>query len=344
MSQSGVNQSYVDQSIDSLRNELKEHVNSRIAELMREISSMARQLERAIETQTAAIIAGVGATTAAVISTKSEISDTRTQLSEKLTLQLRSELQLELGRKLNVARSASAKLKQFFKDIRSRFEKSVENVFINRMEYDERFNQIFDEYENKIRTIGEHIFQIRDEIRLVESSSSQSLETIYSLPMEVDLYRLEMRSEELDQTVNMLEASRLQEIKSSLDDLKDVIATLSYQKGIAAEQRAGLEALYVTSSTGDQDLLLGAKASRSPGGSITVDNSILESPDSDISDNVAQSVIEALSTRQQRPLQEEELEELREAIRTLSEDGIISPDDAALASAVVDSRKVSIYV
>jgi len=344
MSQSGVNQSYVDQSIDSLRNELKEHVNSRIAELMREISSMARQLERAIETQTAAIIAGVGATTAAVISTKSEISDTRTQLSEKLTLQLRSELQLELGRKLNVARSASAKLKQFFKDIRSRFEKSVENVFINRMEYDERFNQIFDEYENKIRTIGEHIFQIRDEIRLVESSSSQSLETIYSLPMEVDLYRLEMRSEELDQTVNMLEASRLQEIKSSLDDLKDVIATLSYQKGIAAEQRAGLEALYVTSSTGDQDLLLGAKASRSPGGSITVDNSILESPDSDISDNVAQSVIEALSTRQQRPLQEEELEELRKAIRTLSEDGIISPDDAALASAVVDSRKVSIYV
>ena len=55
-------------------------------------------------------------------------------------------------------------------------------------------------------------------------------------------------------------------------------------------------------------------------------------------------MIEALSTRQQRPLQEEELEELREAIRTLSEDGIISPDDAALASAVVEARKVSIYV
>jgi hypothetical protein len=311
---------------------------------MSEISSMARQLERAIEIQTAAIIAGVGATTAAVVSTKSEISDTRTQLSEKLTLQLRSELQLELGRKLNVARSASAKFKQFFQDIRSRFEKSVEGVFINRMEYDERFNQIFDEYENKIRTIGEHIFQIRDEIRLVESSSSQSLETIYSLPMEVDLYRLEMRSEELDQTLNMLEVSRLQEIKTSLDELKTAISTLSYEKGIATAQRAGLEALYVTSSTGDQDLLVAAKAIRSPGGSITVDNSILESPDSEISGEVNQSVIEALSTRQQRPLLEEEYEELREAIRTLSEDGIISPDDAALAGAVVESRKVSIYV
>jgi hypothetical protein len=325
---------------DKVRRELEQKLNR----LMDDIRRVGDQLKSAIETQTAAIIAGVGATTAAVVSTKSEISDTRTQLSEKLTLQLRSELQLELGRKLNVARSASAKFKQFFQDIRSRFEKSVEGVFINRMEYDERFNQIFDEYENKIRTIGEHIFQIRDEIRLVESSSSQSLETIYSLPMEVDLYRLEMRSEELDQTVNMLEASRLQEIKSSLNELKSAIATLSYQKGIAAEQRAGLEALYVTSSTGEQDLLVAAKASRSPGGSITVDNSILESPDSDISGEVAQSVIEALDTRQQRPLQEEELEELREAIRTLSEDGIISPDDAALASAVVESRKVSIYV
>jgi len=323
---------------------LKRYVDNELNQIMTDIRRVGDQLKSAIETQTAAIIAGVGATTAAVVSTKSEISDTRTQLSEKLTLQLRSELQLELGRKLNVARSASAKFKQFFQDIRSRFEKSVEGVFINRMEYDERFNQIFDEYENKIRTIGEHIFQIRDEIRLVESSSSQSLETIYSLPMEVDLYRLEMRSEELDQTVNMLEASRLQEIKSSLDELKGAIATLSYQKGIAAEQRAGLEALYVTSSTGEQDLLLAAKASRSPGGSITVDNSILESPDSDISGEVAQSVVEALATRQQRPLQEEELEELREAIRTLSEDGIISPDDAALASAVVESRKVSIYV
>lgn len=345
MTQSGgVSPGDLNRAIKDLRTELKNHVDSRIKDLMNEISSMARQLERAIEIQTAAVIAGVGMTTAAVVSTKSEISDTRTQLSEKLTLQLRSELQLELGRKLNVARSASAKFKQFFQDIRSRFEKSVEGVFINRMEYDERFNQIFDEYQNKIRTIGEHIFQIRDEIRLVESSSSQSPETIYSLPMEVDLYRLDIRSEELDQTVSMLEVSRLQEIKGSLNELKSAISMLSYQQEIATEERAGLEALYVTSSRGDQDLLLAAKAFRSPGGSIKVDNSILNGPESDISGEMSKLVIDALSARQQRPLQEEEYEELTEAIRILSEDGIISPDDAVLASAVVESRNVSIYI
>ena len=323
---------------------VEQRIEKKINKLMDDIRAVGNQLKSAIETQTAAIIAGVGATTAAVVSTKSEISDTRTQLSEKLTLQLRSELQLELGRKLNVARSASAKFKQFFRDIKSRFEKSVEGVFINRMEYDERFNQIFDEYENKIRTIGEHIFQIRDEIRLVEASSSQSLETIYSLPMEVDLYRLEMRSEELDQTVSMLEISRLQEIKSSLDELKDAVSVLSYQESIDAEHRAGLEALLITSSKGEQDLLLAAKALRPPGSSIKVDNSILDASDSDISNSIIQSVFSSLSSRQQRPLQEEEYEELKEAIRTLSEDGIISPDDATLASAVVESRKVSIFV
>lgn len=325
-------------------NRVKRDLEQQIKELMNDIRRVGDQIKSAIEFQTASIIAGVTATTAAVVSTKSEISDTRTQLSEKLTLQLRSELQLELGRKLNVARSASAKFKQFFQDIRSRFEKSVEGVFINRMEYDERFNQIFDEYQNKIRTIGEHIFQIRDEIRLVESSSSQSPETIYSLPMEVDLYRLDIRSEELDQTVSMLEASRLQEIKSSLNELKSAISMLSYQQEIASEERAGLEALYVTSSRGDQDLLLAAKAFRSPGGSIEVDNSILDGPASDISGEISKLLIDALTARQQRPLQEEEYEELTEAIRILSEDGIISPDDAVLASAVVESRNVSIYI
>jgi len=278
MSQSGggVNEARARQIAIDVANDVRQDLEKQIDELMRDIRTVGDQIKSAIEFQTATIIAGVTATTAAVVSTKSEISDTRTQLSEKLTLQLRSELQLELGRKLNVARSASAKFKKFFQDIRSRFEKSIELVFMNRMDYDYLFNQIFDEYQNKIRTIGEHIFQIRDEIRLVESSSSQSPETIYSLPMEVDLYRLDIRSEELDQTVSMLEASRLQEIKSSLNELKSAISMLSYQQEIATEDRAGLEALYVTSSSGDQDLLLAAKAFRSPGGSIKVDNSILD--------------------------------------------------------------------
>ena len=174
------------QEARDIANDLREEFNSKINDIMRDIDQMSRELQRSIETQTAAIIASVGTTTAAVMSTKDEVEQAKGQI----TLQLRSELQLEMGRKLNVARSASSKFKQFFEDIKSRFDKSVHNVFINRNEYDVRFIQIFEEYEKKIRTIGEHIFQIRDEIKLVEDASSESLETIHSLPLEVDLYRL----------------------------------------------------------------------------------------------------------------------------------------------------------
>lgn len=346
MSQSGggVTHAQLQQEIANAKSQLRGEFQSEIKRLMSEISAMARQVERAIETQTAAIIAGVAATTAAVVSTKSEISDTRNQLSEKLTLQLRSELQLELGRKLNVARSASAKFKQFYQDIRSRFEKSVEGVFINRTEYDERFNQIFEEYENKVRTIGEHIFQIRDEIRLVESSCSQSLETIYSLPMEVDLYRLDIRSQELDETVSLLEASRLLEIKSSLDNLKTAASQLSYPRALPKNERAGFEAIYIGSSTGDQDLMLAAKAVRNPGQSVSVDTGTIDSDDSILSPEILSTVIETLSKRQIQPLREEEYQELRDAVKTLIDDGIISPDDAAMATAVIESRKISQYV
>ena len=338
-SPSGVTHLQLESAINDLRIEFKRDIKT----LMKSIESMARQLERAIDIQTAAIVAGVAATTTAVVSTKSEISDTRTQLSEKLSLQLRSELQLELGRKLNVARSASAKFKQFFQDIRSRFDKSLEGIFVNRIEYDERFNQIFEEYNNKIRNIGDHIFKIRDEIGLVEASCSQSLENIYSLPMEVDLYRLEQRSEELDQTVAILEASRLQEIKNSLGNLKSSLKMLSYQQGGETQQSIGLEALYVSSPAGGWDLFLGAKTIRFPGASIDIDRSVLENSVGEISDAALTRITESLDARQQRPLTENEYEEIEEAIKTLSEDGIISPDDTILAKALFESRNASVF-
>lgn len=325
-------------------NAVRRELNSRINEIMRDIDQMSRELQRSIETQTAAIIAGVAATTTAVVSTKSEISSTREQLSNNLTLQLKSELQLELGRKLNVARSASTKFKQFYQDIRSRFDKSVQGVFINRNEYDARFGQIFEEYENKIRTIGEHIFQIRDEIRLVEAASSESLENIHSLPMEVDLYRLQLRSEELDQTVELLEASRLQEIKTSLEKLQEATNRLNFANlDSEASLQIGIETQFIASDSGNTDLLLGAKAEREPGGSVLLNTELLNDASSCLNQNLDKDIESALRTLPTRSLNAEEYEELQKAIDTLNEDGIISPDDAAFAQAVINSQNINTY-
>jgi len=335
--------SIAERAADRAFQKSKLYVDQRVTEIMRDINQMSRELQNSIETQTAAIIAGLGATTTAVISTKSEISETRDQLSDKLTLQLKSELQLELGRKLNVARSASAKFQQFFQEIKSRFDKTVQGVFINRNEYDIRFNQIFEEYENKIRSIGDHIFQIRDEIRLVEASSSESLETIHGLPMEVDLYRLTLRSEELDQTMQLLEASRLKEIKSSLSRLADACDSLSYPNLPNEAQEIGIEAQLLTSESGSVDLLVGAEVQRAPGASMQLQNSLISNPANYINENISELINEQLALKAKRELNEMEYNELQEAIRTLSEDGIISPDDAVFAEAVINQKSIQTY-
>lgn len=315
------------------------YTDQRVNEIMRDIDQMSRELQRSIETQTAAIIASVGTTTAAVMSTKDEVEQAKGQI----TLQLRSELQLELGRKLNVARSASSKFKQFFEDIKSRFDKSLQGVFINRNEYDVRFIQIFEEYEKKIRTIGEHIFQIRDEIKLVEEASSESLETIHSLPLEVDLYRLKLRSEELDQTIQLLEASRLQEIKSSLSKLQQAADALSFNNLNTSDDRIGIEALLVQSKNNKSDLLMGADAQRSPGASVQLQSELLGNADNYLDENLQAILEHGLEQRQTRDLNSQEYQELQEAINTLSEDGIISPDDAAFAEAVINSKNIKTY-
>jgi len=324
---------------ESMARELRNEFNSRINDIMRDIDQMSRELQRSIETQTAAIIASVGTTTAAVISTKDEVEQAKGQI----TLQLRSELQLELGRKLNVARSASSKFKQFFEDIKSRFDKSLQGVFINRNEYDVRFIQIFEEYEKKIRTIGEHIFQIRDEIKLVEEASSESLETIHSLPLEVDLYRLKLRSEELDQTIQLLEASRLHEIKSSLSKLQLAADSLSFNNLNSSDDRIGIEALLVKSNNNKSDLLMGADAQRSPGASVQLQSELLDNADNCLDENLQTILEHGLEQRQTRDLNNQEYQELQEAINTLSEDGIISPDDAAFAEAVINSKNIKTY-
>ena len=324
---------------EKVASKLRQEFNSKINEIMRDIDQMSRELQRSIETQTAAIIASVGTTTAAVMSTKDEVEQAKGQI----TLQLRSELQLELGRKLNVARSASSKFKQFFEDIKSRFDKSLQGVFINRNEYDVRFIQIFEEYEKKIRTIGEHIFQIRDEIKLVEEASSESLETIHSLPLEVDLYRLKLRSEELDQTIQLLEASRLHEIKSSLGKLQLAADSLSFNNLNTSDEKIGIEALLVQSNNNKSDLLVGADAQRSPGASVQLQSELLDNADNFLDENLQAILEHGLEQRQTRDLNSQEYQELQEAINTLSEDGIISPDDAAFAEAVINSKNIKTY-
>ena len=159
----------------------------------------------------------------------------------------------------------------------------------------------------------------------------------------MDLYRLKLRSEELDQTIQLLEASRLREIKSSLSKLQQAADALSFNNLKTSDDRIGIEALLVQSKNNKSDLLMGADAQRSPGASVQLQSELLGNADNCLDENLQAILEHGLEQRQTRDLNSQEYQELQEAFNTLSEDGIISPDDAAFAEAVINSKNIKTY-
>lgn len=109
-------------------------------------------------------------------------------------------VEMEYLRLYNEARSPMRFVAQFSNEIESRFEKAVENVYLNRELYDEHFGRIFDESENKVRTIGEHIFKVLEEdfIPTVEQRLKIPRSAYQQLAMAVDAKRVQERSRQLD--------------------------------------------------------------------------------------------------------------------------------------------------
>jgi hypothetical protein len=109
-------------------------------------------------------------------------------------------VEMEYLRLYNEARAPMRFVDQFSNEIESRFEKAVESVYLNRELYDEHFGRIFDESENKVRTIGEHIFKVLEEdfIPTVEQRLKIPRSAYQQLAMAVDAKRVQERSRQLD--------------------------------------------------------------------------------------------------------------------------------------------------
>ncbi len=200
---------------------LESFVNKEIQRLEAEMREIGEKIVHAIQIQTAAVVGGVAATTLMIERTKSQIETDFEQTRSTLALQTESTLQIEIGKKLAEANSSKGKLEAFFSDIKSRFDKSVEGIALNRQLYDLNFSKILSEYQNKIETIGEHIFQIRTEdVAPAIKAARVPYEEAHSLPVETDLKRLSVRSENLDQALSFLKSNRLDDVLSSIDTLE----------------------------------------------------------------------------------------------------------------------------
>lgn len=275
MAEGGVSASELQRAINGLRNEfdgrirnVEQKVSNLQNELRREIDRLEREMREigdkivgAINQQTAAIVGGVAANTVMIEGLKGKVEDEFERTIDKLDSQIESALQVEVVKKMSDASSVRSKLSAFVSDIRSRFDKSIFNAAANRELYNLNFRKITDEYESKVKIIGSHIFEVRDQdIAPVLASAKIPYELTHGLSIEMDMARLSARSQNLDETVGLLRDSRVNEVLSSLDDLEKELAEFALPcDPPAADIELCVEAIVTHSATGSS-LHAGMKA------------------------------------------------------------------------------------
>ena len=344
-------QSIVNSAISSLRSEVMSEIRSvqnelhseiqRLEAEMREVGQMiaseirnqTNQLSGQIETQTLAVVGGVAANTFMLERTKTQIEEDFSKTRTKLDLQTEANLQIEVGKKMADSVSTHGKLMAFAKDIDNRFEKSIEGFYLNRQLYNVNFNKIFDEYANKLRTIGQHIFFIRDNDILPAIEAAQApLEEIHGLPMEVDLFRLKVRAENLDEVLQILKDSRFYKVLKSIELLE---GTLDSQYGIKSTNTETSTDVFstvvmATYSPLGTDILVGRNAQIVSGGkpvNFDPNNSELEVFESK---KASAYLVAAAERREKRDPTPSEMGRLLKAAGSLAQRKLISDDAVSL--------------
>ena len=238
-------------------NDVRAELRQEIARLEREMIEIGRMIVKAINDQTNAVVGGVAATTLMIERTKQQIEADFLDTRNKLDLQIESTMQIEIGKKVAEASASRSKLEAFAKDLKGRFQRSIEASEVNRQLYDQTFRTIHEEFEFKLRTIGAHIFEIREQdVAPAEKAASVPYELAHSLPIEMDLHRLAIRAQNLDETLAMLRDSRLEDVTRARERVDQALHP--YSSDIKEGQYV-VEGLLTASEIQNQ-LILGVRA------------------------------------------------------------------------------------
>lgn len=121
-------------------------------------------------------------------------------------------VQMEVIRLLNAAKRPVQQIFRFSQEIDQRFAKAVENVFFVRCQYDQVLGTAMEEYDKKLRLIGEHIYRIHDEdfCAFAEAPLSITSQVFAELPLAVESRRLEARRDALETDLETLDDEALQ--------------------------------------------------------------------------------------------------------------------------------------
>lgn len=285
----------------------------------------------AVNHQTIAVVGGVAETTALVQVTKNQIEQDFELTRGKIEIQTESALQVEVGKKIADASALRSKVDAFIADVKERFDKAILGVALNRELYDLNFRKITDEYENKVRTIGAHIFQVKQEdIAPAMKAARVPYEQAHSLPIEMDLLRLSARAQSLDETLAILKSSRLDQVVQSgqaLDATLDSYNTRTDMPG--ADIRLCVQGVATVSPSGVK-VLSGHIASRAGPGCELALTQADESLREYVSTTGQAVAAAAISRNASRDPTGQEVMALSTAVAALHSRGLISHDAKAL--------------
>ena len=238
-------------------------------------------------------------------------------------------VEMEYLRLYNEARAPMRFVDQFVNEIDSRFQKAVENVFLNRELYDEHFGRIFDENENKVRTIGEHIFKILEEDfqPTVERRLRIPRSAYQELAMAVDIRRVEERSRQLDADLARLYDDTLVPLLEMHHEFEmELAADYAVEANVSNDDLLVPTGISINAG-GEPEVLVGSRLEGAPDRSDGLNYRFIEDARYDDLRTVLQSAGSEMSQRlKPRELNKAETDDMYATLERLAEAGRIDPE------------------
>lgn len=154
--------------------------------------------------------AEVVAVGAALLAVKTSTEDGFAATQRLQERQTNAMVQLDSVKTYTEAVALARKGASFGKEVDERFNKAVEGIVLNRVLYDKHFGAILQEFEEKVRAIGSHIYSIWEEdFSPLEKAARVPTSAYAEVSFEVDLQRLASRSAQLDQDLEMIRTQHL---------------------------------------------------------------------------------------------------------------------------------------
>lgn len=292
----------------------------RIHAMEAELSNLANVLERVGRS----IEVRVDAANVLLGEVKTRLEEVEAQIVRTSEREVGTMVQLEVVPLVADATLASTRAQALQLEVDSRFDKAWEGVFLNRVLYDKHFSVISDEFESKIRKVGEHIYDVLSDLEVADSAARVPESATTSLPVEVDLASLSSRSAQLDEDLDLLHREHLTPLVGLEEQFESAMAAEYSLDASPPDGTRLLVPCVVAMSRNGATVIADSRAlhDQTTGTVVLAPQGNLPEHQGAVAD--PEWATRAMSDVQSRPMTAEETGYIRDALRRLAEKQLIS--------------------